>query len=83
MAKRTESAATTLHKWTETDLAAAAAAGRLAPAYEVDSVLDRIFRIAAAGKNPVLAGPSGIGKTAVVHELARRIHADSVPAHRS
>ncbi|MBI5498691.1 MAG: AAA family ATPase [Deltaproteobacteria bacterium] len=58
--------------WTERDLTAAAAAGLLPAAHEVDELLDRIADVVASRRHPVLVGPSGVGKTAVIGELARR-----------
>jgi len=63
------------------DLTAEARAGRLEPVRcrddEVDRVIDILLR---HGKNnPVLVGPAGVGKTAIVDGFAQRIAAGGVP----
>lgn len=62
-----------LRPWLELNLSAEARAGRLAPALEVDDAVQAVSELLEAGRCPVLTGESGIGKTAVVHELARRM----------
>lgn len=57
----------------ELDLTAAAAEGRLEPAFEVDEPLAQVCEVLESGRVPVLVGPTGVGKTAIVHELARRV----------
>jgi ATP-dependent Clp protease ATP-binding subunit ClpA len=52
-------------------------AGALAPAYAVDQQVERLAEH-LTGRSPrsvLLVGPSGVGKTALVHELVRRRHA--------
>ncbi len=61
-----------IEKWTERDLSAQARKGTLEPAYEVDELLGQINGIIAAKSCPLLIGESGVGKTAVIHEWARR-----------
>ncbi len=61
-----------IDRWLERDLTADAQGGSLAPAFEVDSVIDQIVELLIAGRCPILTGESGVGKTAIVHELARR-----------
>ena len=61
-----------IDRWLERDLTADAQDGSLAPAFEVDSVVDQIVELLIAGRYPILTGESGVGKTAIVHELARR-----------
>ncbi|HEX6737293.1 MAG TPA: AAA family ATPase, partial [Vicinamibacteria bacterium] len=61
-----------LAQWLERDLTAAAAQGELAPAFEVDDLVEQIAEIVDSGRHPVLAGEAGVGKTAVIHELVRR-----------
>jgi ATP-dependent Clp protease ATP-binding subunit ClpA len=63
------------------DLTAEARQGRLEPvrcrAEEIDRVIDILLR---HGKNnPVLVGPAGVGKTAIVDGFAQRIAAGGVP----
>jgi hypothetical protein len=52
----------------------------LPPAFAVDETIRRIADVLASGRHPVLCGESGVGKSAVVHELVRRSHAGSGPA---
>ena len=68
-----------LNEWTERDLSKAARAGELAPAFEVDEALRRLTDVLASGRYPVLCGESGVGKSAIVHELVRRSEARSEP----
>ena len=68
----------TIDEWLERDLSQAAAEGLLPPAFEVDDVLDQIVEYIAAGRNPILTGESGVGKTAAIYELVRRVRAGTV-----
>ncbi len=61
-----------LLEWVERDLTAEAEAGRLEPAFEVDELVDRVVDVIGAGRHPIVAGDSGVGKSAVIHELVRR-----------
>jgi ATP-dependent Clp protease ATP-binding subunit ClpC len=72
-------AATVLREWTERDLTATAKRGELTPAFEVDDQLRRIGDVLASGRHPVLCGESGVGKSAIIHELVRRTEAGSGP----
>jgi ATP-dependent Clp protease ATP-binding subunit ClpC len=58
-----------------TDLGAELKAGRLSRAYECESVLATLEeRLDAAGsRSALLVGEPGVGKTAIAHELARRL----------
>lgn len=58
-----------------TDLGAELKAGRLSRAYECESVLATLEeRLEAAGsRSALLVGEPGVGKTAIAHELARRL----------
>ncbi len=64
-----------LEAWVERDLTAAAEEGQLEPAFELDGVISEIEALLGLGRCPVLAGEPGVGKTAAVHELVRRLHA--------
>ncbi|MFQ5502149.1 MAG: AAA family ATPase [Phycisphaerae bacterium] len=70
--KKIKSLTSILEPWLELDLTAAAKAGTLEPAYEIDDLVERVGCLLEIGRNPVLLGDSGVGKTAVVHELVRR-----------
>jgi ATP-dependent Clp protease ATP-binding subunit ClpC len=63
------------------DLTELAESGRLDPVVGRESELRRVICILArrSKNNPVLIGEPGVGKTAVVEELARRVAAGAVP----
>jgi ATP-dependent Clp protease ATP-binding subunit ClpA len=63
---------TVMDQWTERDLSVAAARGELPHAYCVDDLVERVSAIVSAGRHPILAGHSGVGKTAILYELAHR-----------
>ena len=70
-----------LDRWIERDLTAAAEAGELGPAFCADDALHQVHDILRApSRFPVLVGPPGVGKTAVVHEIVRQSVAGSGPA---
>jgi len=64
------------------DLTAAARHGALTPLIGRERELDRTIRILSrrGKRNPVLIGEPGVGKSALVHGLARRIADGDVPA---
>lgn len=72
-----------LEDWTERDLTAAAQAGALAPAFEMDDPVGLASDVLESGRNLVVAGESGVGRTALVYELVRRAAAGIGPSRMS
>ena len=56
-------AARVLEEWTERDLSAAALKGELSPAFEIDEQIDLASDVLSSGRNLLIAGESGVGKT--------------------
>ncbi len=65
----------TLDLWIERDLTEMANKGELRSAFCVDDQLRLLDDIVSAGRAAVLVGDSGVGKSATVYELVRRLHA--------
>ncbi len=68
-----------LNDWMERDLTAAAAAGELLPAFEIDDQLRRVTDLLGSGRHPVVVGEPGVGKTSLIYELVRRAAAGEGP----
>src|SRR5580658_3702212 len=65
---------TELSKLVEQDLTALAKEGKLRTAHGADaSYAEVVALLEQDRKSPLLAGDAGVGKSAVVHEVARRI----------
>jgi ATP-dependent Clp protease ATP-binding subunit ClpC len=79
MARRT-SAIKVLEDWTERDLSAALEQGDLAPAFAVDEQIAMASDALLSGRNLMVSGEAGIGKTALIRELVRRAARDGEPA---
>lgn len=74
MSKDSSTTEETLESWTERDLSALAKRGELRPAFCVDDKLLQLDDIVMSGKAAILVGESGVGKSATVYELVRRLH---------
>ena len=61
-----------LRVWVERDLTAAARRSSLARAYGIDDGLRQVEELIRSRKHPLLGGPSGVGKTALIHEMVQR-----------
>lgn len=68
-----------IRPWIDVDLTAAAKANKLAPAFGVDETIDELLELAGSGVRPILLGESGVGKTAAVHQIVRRVHGGERP----
>lgn len=71
-----------LEDWIEQDLTAAAAAGKLLPAFGLGETMRQVedVLVAEGNRTPVLVGPPGVGKTAIVHGLVQASLAGTGPA---
>lgn len=76
MSKRPAAPESILAEWLERDLTASVA--ELSPAFEVDEILRQVIDVVESRRHPLLVGESGVGKTAVVHELVRRLNSGQV-----
>ncbi len=64
-----------------TDLVAEAKRDQIDRALHRDETLAELTAVLASRRSPsaLMVGPSGVGKTAIIHELAHRIHRQQVP----
>ncbi len=62
-----------INEWVERNLTQETVDGSLSKAFEVDGIIDQLTECMLAGRNPIITGESGIGKTSIIHELVRRI----------
>lgn len=68
-----------LERLIDRDLTALAREGLLPPAHGMDSTVSEVLGLLArGGKHPLLSGDTGVGKSALVQEVARRIAAGRV-----
>ncbi|MFO0595506.1 MAG: AAA family ATPase [Myxococcaceae bacterium] len=80
MAKKNKGNRDSSETLVERDLSALAAARKLPEGYGLDqSAAELATLLTRGGKAPLLAGDAGVGKSAVVQELARRIFLGNVP----
>jgi ATP-dependent Clp protease ATP-binding subunit ClpC len=61
------------------DLTALAKRGFLPPCVARDREIDEIFRLTEGGKNVLLVGNPGVGKTAIIEGIAQRMVTEDVP----
>ena len=66
-----------INLWIERNLTQETVDGSLSKAFEVDGIIDQLTECILAGRNPIITGESGIGKTSIIHELVRRIESGS------
>jgi MoxR-like ATPase len=66
-----------INLWVERNLTQETGDGSLSKAFEVDGIIDQLTECMLAGRNPIITGESGIGKTSIIHELVRRIESGS------
>ena len=66
-----------INLWVERNLTQETVDGSLSKAFEVDGIIDQLTECILAGRNPIITGESGIGKTSIIHELVRRIESGS------
>lgn len=71
-----------IERYTTDEVTADAEKRRLVPVYGRDKEIDQVFDTLARlkGKNPVLLGEPGVGKTAIAEGIAQSIHAGKVPS---
>ncbi len=61
-----------INTWLERDLTRASNDGELPRAFEVEHIVDRVRDVLSAGRHAIITGDTGVGKTALVNEIARR-----------
>ncbi|MFK7928988.1 MAG: AAA family ATPase [Myxococcota bacterium] len=65
-----------LKRWVQRDLSGA----DLEPMYESDDLIARAMGILNSGRGLMVMGPTGTGKTALIHELVRRARTATTPS---
>lgn len=70
-----------LDDWIELDLTQAAAEGKLLPVFGLESTIRQVedVLVAEGNRTPVLVGPAGVGKTAIVHGIVQNSLAGKGP----
>ena len=66
-----------INLWVERNLTQETLDGSLSKAFEVDGIIDQLTECILSGRNPIITGESGIGKTSIIHELVQRIESGS------
>ncbi|MDF1742660.1 MAG: AAA family ATPase [Gimesia sp.] len=66
---KTKSLQTVLNQWLERDLTEEARAGKLAPVFLLDELVNDVAEVLNAGRFPILYGGSGVGKSSVIYQL--------------
>ncbi len=69
--------------WTERNLTQAVRAGGIRPAYELDDVMSQAMEVLGSGRSLVLTGEAGVGKSAAIGELLRRVEEGTGPSSLS
>ena len=77
---KTKSLQTVLKQWLERDLTEEARAGKLAPVFLLDALVNDVSEVLNAGRLPILYGGSGVGKSSVISQLVTLSVAGEGPA---
>ena len=77
---KTKSLQTVLNQWLERDLTDEARAGKLAPVFLLDELVNDVAEVLNAGRLPILYGGAGVGKSSVINQLVTLSVAGEGPA---